>query len=133
MRHKVYHSGYAVNELSNVAMREHRLGVGVPEALRWRGRPGRAEVEFGLFCFGLVCGVRGDTVVASMATFAVLGTFDTKREDHRTVADRTQEHRHSMQFFQGPKLASEKLPLAMFGVSDEGTLARTRCEARVET
>ena len=68
-----------------------------------------------------------------MATFAVLGTFDTKRDDHRTVADRTQEHRHSMQFFQGPKLASEKLPLAMFGVSDEGTLARTRCEARVKT
>ncbi len=44
-----------------------------------------------------------------MATFAVLGTFDTKGEEHRTVVDRTQEHRHSVQFFQGPKLASEKL------------------------
>ena len=68
-----------------------------------------------------------------MATFAVLGTFDTKREDHRTVADRTQEHRHSMQFFQGPKLASEKLPLSMLGVSDEGTLSRTRRKVRLET
>jgi hypothetical protein len=68
-----------------------------------------------------------------MATFAVLGTFDTKGEEHRTVADRTQEHRHSVQFFQGPKLAPEKRPLSMFGASYEGTLSRTRCEARVET
>ena len=68
-----------------------------------------------------------------MATFAVLGTFDTKREEHRTVVDCTQEHRHSMQFYPGPIPAPEKLPLAMFAVSDEGTLSRTRCEARVET
>ena len=68
-----------------------------------------------------------------MATFAVLGTFDTKGEEHRTVADRTQEHRHSVQFFQGPKLASEKLPLSMFGASYEGTLSRTWRKVRVET
>ena len=61
-----------------------------------------------------------------MVTFTVLGTFDTKGEEHRTVADRTQEHRHSVQFFQGPIPAPEKLPLAMLAVSDEGTLSRTR-------
>ena len=68
-----------------------------------------------------------------MATFAVLGTFDTKGEEHRTVADRTQEHRHSVQFFHGPIPTPEKRPLSMFGASYEGTLSRTRCEARVET
>ncbi len=65
--------------------------------------------EFGLFCFGLVCGVRGDTIVVSMITIVVLGAFDTKGEDHRTRTAQTGEHRHSVQFFQGPKLASEKL------------------------
>ena len=68
-----------------------------------------------------------------MVTFTVLGTFDTKGEEHRTVADRTQEHRHSVQFFQCPKLASEKLPLSMLAVSDEGTLSRTWRKVRVET
>ena len=64
--------------------------------------------------------------MASMVTFTVLGTFDTKGEEHRTVADRTQEHRHSVQFFQGPKLAPGKLTLAMLAASDEGALSRTR-------
>jgi hypothetical protein len=68
-----------------------------------------------------------------MVTFAVLGTFDTKGEEHRTGADRTQEHRHSVQFFQGPKLASEKLPLSMLAVSDEGTLSSTWRKVLVET
>ncbi len=60
-----------------------------------------------------------------MVTFTVLGTFDTKGEEHRPVADRTQEHRYSVQFFHGPIPAPEKLPLSMFGASYEGTLSRT--------
>jgi len=68
-----------------------------------------------------------------MATFAVLGTFDTKREEHRTVVDCTQEHRHSMQFYPGPIPAPEKLTLAMLAVSDEGTLSRTWRKVRLET
>lgn len=89
--------------------------------------------EFGLFRFGLVCGVRGDTAVTSMATIAVLGALDTKEEGHRTRTDRTGEHRPSVQFFQGPKLAHEKLQLAMFADSYEGRLFKTRREVRVET
>jgi hypothetical protein len=61
-----------------------------------------------------------------MVTFAVLGTFDTKGEEHRTGADRTQEHRYSVQFFHGPIPAPEKLPLAMLAASYEGALSRTR-------
>jgi|GEM_PF-2168493 len=68
-----------------------------------------------------------------MATFAVLGTFDTKGEEHRYVADRTQEHRHSMQFFHGSIPAPEKLPLSMFGASYEGARSRTRYEVLVKT
>ena len=71
--------------------------------------------------------------MVSMITIAVLGAFDTKRENHRTRTARTGEHRHSMQFFQGPKLASEKLTLAMLAVSDEGTLSRTWRKVRLET
>ena len=31
-----------------------------------------------------------------MATIAVLGTFDTKGEEHRYVADRIREHGHAV-------------------------------------
>ena len=92
-----------------------RIGRGVDDPTLFRGElPGAGGGgRIGLFPFRLVCGVGGDTFLASMATIAVLGTFDTKGEEHRYVADRIREHGHAVLLI------------------DVGTLGPTTLEAQV--